>query len=183
MINILPIQEKKKILTEYRLRLGVVAVFAIMTLVLSSFVLLIPSYLLAVSKYKGLSENFLTMEAKQGRVGQGDEIGAQISNINKKINLFLKGGARVESAPPQSILNILNMKGDRIKIHGFTYDATTGKGRMVVVGVSDDRDSLAQFIEVLKKEPTFTKVELPISSYVKSTNIDFSVVIEREIKK
>lgn len=183
MINILPTEEKKKILVEYRLRLGVVAVFALAALVFSSLILLAPSYLLAISKYNSVSGELAMLESKQGHNSQEKDINTQISGINKKIDLFLKGGAGVTVAPSQAILSILNIKGSAIKIQGFTYDATGKQERFIVTGVALDRDSLAQFIENLKKEPTFTKVDLPISSYVKSANIDFSIVIERGVKK
>lgn len=183
MLNILSIAEKKKILVEYRFRLAVVSIFAVGALVLASLVLLAPSYLLAVAKYNGISAELARLEAKQGSTAQEKDINAQIININKKIDLFLKGGVNATSSPSQIILNILNDKGNSIKIQGFTYDAGVGLGRFVVVGTAIDRDSLAQFVERLKKEPTFTKVDLPISSYVKSANIDFSIVIERGVKK
>lgn len=183
MINILPTEEKKKILTEYRLRVGVVSIFAVATLVLSSLVLLAPSYILAVSKYNSISEEFVVLESKKGQGTQEKDVSAQIGNINKKIDLFLKGAVSANSYPSQVILNILNIKGSAIKIQGFTYDVTGGQGRFVITGSAADRDSLAHFVETLKKEPTFTKVEIPISSYVKSFNIDFSIVVERGVKK
>ena len=182
MLNILPTEEKKKILVEYRLRLGVVSVFALGALVFSSLVLLAPSYMLAVVKYNGISEELSALELKQSNVGQEKEVGAQIRDENKKIDLFLKGDTSGRLSPPQAILNIIGIKGDAIKIQGFIYDASALQERLVVTGVAADREGLARFVETLKKDPTFTKVELPISSYVKSSNIDFSVVVERAVK-
>lgn len=183
MLNILSTTEKKKILVEYRFRLAVVFIFAVGALVLASLVLLAPSYLLAVTKYNSISAELARVEAKQGSAAQEKDTNLQIISINKKIDLFLKGGVNATSSPSQMILNILNDKGTSIKIQGFTYDASVGLGRFVVIGSAIDRDSLAQFVERLKREPTFTKVDLPISSYVKSANIDFSIVIERGVKK
>ena len=182
MLNILPTEEKKKILVEYRLRLGVVSVFALGALVFSSLVLLAPSYMLAVVKYNGISEELSALELKQSNAGQEKEVGAQIRDENKKIDLFLKGDTSGRLSPPQTILNIIGIKGDAIKIQGFIYDASALQERLVVTGVAADREGLARFVETLKKDPTFTKVELPISSYVKSSNIDFSVVVERAVK-
>lgn len=181
MINILPPEEKKKIITEYRRRLVVVVVFAAAALVAASLVLLTPSYLLAVSKYNSVSKELSALESKQGLGAQEKDVNIRIKNINKQIDLYAKGG--ISSNPSQTILKIISLKGGDVKIQGFTYDASNGGGRVVVVGSAASRDSLAQFMETLKKEPTFAKVEMPISSYVKSTNIDFSIVIEREIKK
>lgn len=182
MLNIFPTEEKKKILVEYRLRLGVVSVFALGALVFSSLVLLAPSYLLAISKHNSISDELAVLESKQGRGGQEKEVGVQIREENKKIDLFLKGDTGGKLVPSQVILNIIGIKGSAIKIQGFTYDASALQERLVVTGVAATREGLALFVETLKKDPTFTKVELPISSYVKSSNIDFSVVVERATK-
>ena len=88
MLNILAIEEKKKIITEYRLRLAVVSVFAVAALVFSSLVLLAPSYLLAVSKYNDVSQELVSLEAKAGIRGQEKNVNMQINDVNKKINLF-----------------------------------------------------------------------------------------------
>lgn len=179
MLNIFSTEEKKKVIAEYRLRLGIIAVFAVAALVLSSLVLLVPSYLIAVSKYNNVLGELSSLELRQDRADQEKEVGAQIRDENKKIDIFLKGDTSGRPTPPQTILNIIGIKSDAIKIQGFTYDASAGAERLVVTGVASDRDGLAGFVEILKKNPTFTKVELPISSYVKSTDIDFSVVVER----
>lgn len=179
MHNIFPTEEKKKVLAEYRLRLGVIAVFAVGALVLSSLVLLVPSYFIAISKYGNVSGELSMLEMRQSDIGQEKEVDAQRREANKKIDLFLKGDTSGRLTPPQTILSIIGTKSSAIKIQGFTYDASAGQERLVVTGVASDRDGLARFVETLKKDPTFTKVELPISSYVKSTDIDFSIVVER----
>lgn len=181
MNNILQKEEKKKILTEYRLRLGVVGVFLVASLVFANLVLLAPSYLLAISKYNSVSNELVNIEKKQKQSAGHKDINSEIREINKKVDLFI----RKEPSPgysSQIVLNILKLKGGDVKIDGITYDASVGNGRIIVVGTALNRDSLARFIEILKKDQTFSKVELPISSYVKSTNIDFSVVLERSIK-
>lgn len=179
MLNILAIEEKKRILTEYRFRLAVVLVFAVAAWVFSSLVLLVPSYLLAVSKYNDVAQELSTLEQKSGIAGQEKSVNEQINETNKKINLFLSANINESTSPSQAIINILTIKGVAIKISGFTYDVNAGKERMVILGTATDRDSLAQFVDTLKKDPTFLSVDLPISSYVKSTNIDFSIVITR----
>lgn len=183
MINIFPIEEKKKILAEYRLRLGGVVIFAFASLISASLVLLVPSYLLANLKHKTASSELSAIESKQGRRAQENDVNTEIKAVNSEINLFLKGTPNASSTPSRTISKILDIKSKAIKIQGFTYDASVSQGRMIIVGNASNRDTLSQFIEALKMEPTFTNVELPISSYVKSTNIDFSVVIEQGVKK
>lgn len=182
MLNILSTVEKKKVLVEYRLRLAVVSVSAVGVLALASLALLVPPYLLALSKFNAAGNQLAVLEAKYGDTKKEKEIAAQIRDINTKILLLLSGGTSTRLSPPQAILNILNIKGKAIKLYGFTYDSTANQERVVLTGTAADRDSLANFVEVLKNDSTFTSITLPISSYVKSENIDFSLVAERRPK-
>lgn len=183
MLNILPTEEKKKVLIEYRLRLATISVFAVGSLVMASLFLLAPSYLLAVSKHNEVMNNLAALEEKDSRGGQEKDVNLQIIAVNKKIDLFLKVGTPGALKPASVITKIMDIKGDAIRITGFTFDATADQERVVITGTALDREKLSQFIETLKKDPAFTSVDLPISSYVKSSNIDFSAVIVRKTKK
>lgn len=181
MLNILPYEEKKKILKEYHLRLAVVSVFAVSALILVSLVLLIPSYMLAVSKYNFVAEELARLEQKQSGTISEKEVNKQIQEVNKKVAVFL-GNKKVKvSTPSEMITRIIGIKEDTIKIYSISYEANIDRDRVVLTGKADDRDSLARFVEILKKDPIFTSVSLPIGSYVKSTNIDFSLILDRVI--
>jgi Tfp pilus assembly protein PilN len=182
MLNILPYEEKKKVLTEYRLRLAVVGVFAAAALVLASLVLLIPSYMLAVSKYNFTASELARLEQKQRGASQEKEVNAQIKETNKKISLFLGDKKGAERAPSAVVLGIIAIKDPAVNVQSILYDIKPDRERLVLSGRAGDRDSLARFVETLKKDPSFSKVELPIGSYVKSTNIDFSLVLERTLE-
>lgn len=177
MLNLLPIQQKKKFLIEYRIRFTTVVVFVVAALILANLALLTPSYLLAVSKYESISTDLAAKQAKQAVGGQGKGIDVQVRDINKKIDLFLNGGSINRVPPADVVLRIIGIKSASIKIQGFSYEASGQQERIVVAGVAGDRDGLAQFVEALKKDPMFYSVDLPVSSYVKSTNIDFSIVL------
>ncbi|OHA83932.1 MAG: hypothetical protein A2937_03265 [Candidatus Yonathbacteria bacterium RIFCSPLOWO2_01_FULL_47_33b] len=181
MLNILPHEEKKKILTEYRLRLSAASVFAVATLVLASLILLAPSYMLAVSKYNFVADELARLEQKQRGVGQEKEVDAQIKEVNKKISLFLGDEKAAHRTPSEVVLGILAAKNPSIKVQSIAYDVNTERERLVLSGKASDRDSLALFVETLKKDASFSKVDLPIGSYVKSANIDFSIVLESPI--
>jgi len=183
MINILPIEEKKKHIIEYRLRLGVVSVFAVAALVVSSLVLLIPSYFLTVIKYNDANQELTTLKERSRIDEKRKNVSSQIDAINNKISILLTKGRGEQSAPSQVISGILLSKDSAIKISGITYDATAKQDRIVLSGTAINRDSLAKFVSELKNNPEFIGVELPISSYVKISNIDFSIVVTRAIDK
>lgn len=177
MLNLLPLQEKKKTLTEYRLRFFAFAVFTLGALIVANLALLTPSYLLAVSKYDSISADLAARQAKQGIGGQAKTIDGQVRAVNKKIALFSSDGSTKRVSPADVNAKIIEIKSAAIKIQSFSYDASGPQERIVVSGLADDRDSLAAFVDALKKEGTFSSVDLPVSSYVKSTNIDFSIAL------
>lgn len=179
MLNILSTTEKKKVRTEYWLRLAIVAIFAIGTLAAVSLVLMAPSYLLAETKFSEAERSLSALQKKYGDNTQEKDLGVQIRDINNKILLLTNTTTGTGLLPSQTILSILAIKNSAIKLIGISYQSTSVSDRIVLTGTAATRDTLSQFAEDLKKEPTFTNVTLPISSYVKSTNIDFSIVIDR----
>lgn len=182
MLNILPIEEKKKVLIEYRIRLAIVSIFAVGSLAIAIAVLLAPAYMLAVSKHNVSKDQLSALEKKYGDSAQEKDLGEQIREINTKILLLLSGDTTDKLIPSQIVTSIINLKGNDIKISSLTYETTASQERVVLTGAASNRDSLAGFVDTLKKDPTFTSVTMPISSYVKSENIDFSIVIERRTK-
>jgi len=184
MLNLQSTIEKKKVLVEYRLRLAVVSVFVVGSLVTTSVILFAPAYLLAISKNTAAKTQLEALEKKYGDSKQEKEIGAQIRDINTKILLLLGTGGDTSSQllPSEIISKILVKRGKSIKIYGITYDSSANQERIILTGTASDRDSLADFIAELKKDTAFTNVTLPISSYVKSANIDFSIAIDRKAK-
>ncbi len=179
MQNLLPVEEKKKVIMEYRVRLGIAVVFTLAVLITVNLVLLAPSYLLAVSESTFISEELSSLETKGINKTQEKDVYAKIKDVNKKIDMFLKTGNSNKWIPSELFMKIISIKTPAIKINGFSYDTTAGRERIVLTGRADDRENLARFIEELKRDKIFTKVELPISSYVKSKNIEFSIVLER----
>lgn len=178
MINLLPIEEKKKTRAEYRFRLGIIVAFAITALSLISLALLFPVYLLTLSKYQFASEKLIKLESEQGRTEQEKEINTKIKAVNKEIDLFSKENKK-SVVFSEIVMKIIETKGSTIKIQNMFYEPSPERERFVISGRADDRDSLALFIERLKKDSFFTTVDIPISSYIKSVDIDFSVILEK----
>lgn len=179
MINLLPLEEKKKIRAEYRFRLATLVALATALLLLASLILLSPVYLLTLSKYQFASEKFIKLESEQGRTEQEKEINTQINEVNKKTALFLKEDKGI-AVFSDIVMKIIETKGVAIKIQNIFFETSPGRERFVISGKADDRDNLASFVEYLKRDSFFTTVDIPISSYIKSEDIAFSVILERK---
>lgn len=177
MFNLLPTIEKKKILNEYRIRLTIIIIIAIGALVLASLELLVPSYFLASIKNKNAQATVEILEEKYGDNTKEKELAVVIKNINKKIMLLGGEETATSLTPTELIDTVLGINDGDIKMGTISYDLAKGKERVIVSGVARNRDSLSSFVEALKDEPSFTTVTLPISSYVKSKDISFSIVM------
>lgn len=181
-VNLLPSEEKKKNRKRYLLRLSTTGAYVVVFLMLINFALLLPSYIMARSK-KSIAEtrieNTTGMSAEE-RERLEKETELSIKELNKKLETFSADTKTATTiiSPAQTIKKILELKSATIKVQGIVYEKTSDRERFVVTGRSAQRDDLAQFVEVLRKDPFFTKVELPLSSYVKSTDISFSLVLE-----
>lgn len=186
MANLLPQEEKKREHMTYRLRLGVVAGIAIAFLAAANLALLAPSYLRAGAKEQVAEARVTQISGVSAEEqSRAEEIAREDARaFEKKITLFL--GARTvaeEAYPARVITDILALREDTVRIQSISYDKTDTRERFVVAGISTTRDHLARFVEALKKDTRFTKVEIPISSYVKTNNINFSIALEIAAQK
>lgn len=182
MQNLLPFDEKKKLLKEYRIRLVVVITGVIGALVLASLILLIPAYFLTSAKNDFISELLTKLQHSQISEDQEKEIVTQTQSVNKMSKLFLDNASADRSVVSVSFMQIVDSVVPWVNITGLSYEFSTEREKFIVKGNARDRESLAMYLEALKKQSNFTSVDMPISSYVKSTNIEFSIALTRDIK-
>lgn len=186
MLNILPPQEKKKYLTEYRLRALVVVLWMLVALVVVNLALLTPAYLGVFSKQAEADLRVVSFTGASSAENDAKEkaANARIVELNKKLGILvdISTSTQARIIPSEAFGKIISAKTAAIKIYSLAYTATTDREDFVVTGVAADRDSLAKFVETLKEGGAFASVELPINSYVKSTDIEFSLTLSRVLK-
>ncbi len=176
MLNLLPLSEKKKIQKEYKVRLCIVVSFLFAALVAIAVVLLAPSFILSSFKYSSATKQ-LAMEKK--KISDSIE-GIDPIKVAKDVNAELKVLEKKGSLMPFSydvFTVIVGYKPDGIKIKSMFYDRRQKDGNISIAGVSKDRKTLLSFLKSLEGEEIFTKVELPISSFVEGEDIEFSIRI------
>lgn len=185
MINLATPEAKKGILKEYWFRLFIVSIFAIAALVAASIVLLAPAIILTELKHGSVVSALENLKKQNAAVGEVrvKEIDATIKEINRKAVLVLKGTGGESLVPSEVVALILEKKNSTIRIDSILFDVTADRERFVVSGNARTRGALAAYADTFKVDKTFTKVDLPISSFVKNTNIDFSLSLERAIAK
>ena len=181
MANLLPSEEKKNARTIYRLRLSAILVGAATFIVIANLALLAPSYLRAGAKEQAAEDRVTQVSGvsadEQARAGEA--VREESRAFEKKTALFLRTQTATRGTyPVPMITDIITLRDPMVRIQSLSYDKTEIRERFVVAGISAGRDHLARFVDALKKDARFTKVEIPISSYVKTNDINFSIALE-----
>jgi hypothetical protein len=187
MINLLSIEEKKKIRSEYRFRVFSVCLPISAGMLFIAIISLFPAYFFAQTSNADILKESQSAEAVSKKI-QATEMKNAISEVNKKILLLtqpaIKNGA-------WDIFNeILQVRLPGITITGYEYrKAVSGvkKGdssvtSVILSGVSEGRGVAQTFSEKLRQNENFVSVDLPLSSLVSDANFPYSIkIVVKEI--
>ncbi len=101
-----------------------------------------------------------------------------INDTNKKAKVFpaeMPKNGRIESV----LTKIIALKDSSIKIKSFKYSGGESDTQSIEIsGVANDRKSLLAFKERLVSQNGFSNIVLPISSFVRVENIDFTITLK-----
>lgn len=177
MINLIPSQEKKRMVRDfyYRLVATIFTMLSICALILVAAIF--PSYFSAVLKRNIASEKLKILESEPlPEVDQ--EILKIMDDIKAKLNLVEKIERDNFFVSEQIIKEIISKKTKDIKITKISYDTNSTKGKSVYInGTAPSREELLNFRRILETSPSFKEVDLPISNFIKGTNIEFSLTL------
>ncbi len=184
MVNLLTLFEKKLLSKEYKKRLIVVSLFALSLLFAFSIILLIPSYILSSEKYNNVFKQLVAEKKKIFTLADGKDPIKITKDVNNKLSILKKANTSLP-APYHVTVTIIKHKPKGIFIKSILYDKNGNEEKITVSGISENRETLLLFLKSMESETEFSSVELPISSFVKGENIDFSlrVTIGGNIKK
>lgn len=176
LTNLLPQYRKRFLTRDYLFRLGVVAVWLAIFLVLIHGLLLLPSYLYVNGQIRSQEEQLITLEAAGGSANE-QEVKARIAALETRAKQL--AGLASQPTASGAIGAILIAPRPGVTLHGFTYApaATADAHKMTLVGVANNRESLRQYLAVLDALAFVTKAELPISAYAKERDIDFTITL------
>ncbi|MCX6753178.1 MAG: hypothetical protein NTW62_02440 [Candidatus Nomurabacteria bacterium] len=177
MINLLPTEEKKRILNEYRFRVLTFSFYMIGVCFCIAGIALLPSYFLVSLKENIANQKFIYITSLP--VSQPDkETMGVIKDINTKISTIndieTKKFLVLENAFDQVILQ--KMPDIKIIELGFNINKDGAK-EISVRGFAPNRERLLIFRQALESDSSFVKVDLPISNFVKEKNINFNLTL------
>jgi len=175
MFNLLPEQEKKQIIEEYKARRAIITLVFIFAIGLIGVISIFPAYILSSSKASEVVRNIEAIR-NSDIFKEEAELSSKLSEANLKL-LALRP-PKAQRSVVSLFTSVVDHKNADIRIDGFLYTALpNGTTRITVNGIARGRQDLSNFVAELKKDPLLSKVDLPVSSFTKDQNADFSLDI------
>jgi len=174
MLNLLPQEERKKLISEYKIRLSIVITTFVCLILFIAIVGLFPSY---ASKKTEMEEllNQKNAADQQNSVESLKQADTLVSS-NKVLAGYLEGritSLRAASPVTAVLKDIFSKKTSSINLIGIDISEKL----VTVKGVAATRAALIVFHNDLRKVPMFKNASLPISDIAKSTDANFSIEI------
>ena len=176
MINLIPNEEKKKKVRDFYFRLFVVSLFVLSFSILIADAVFLPSYFIASAKKNFINSQLTTQKAKP--LPEVDkEILSQISDLEKRLTLIENTRKDKYIVSARVINEIIFKKISDIKINKISYQNNLTGKIIRVSGTAKSRERLLLFRRALEDDPEFKKVDLPISNFIKGSNISFFLTL------
>ncbi len=177
MINLLPPEEKERIVLERKKRIGLILWFLLLFFLVCLILVLLSlrTYLRVQVEFQKeiLAKNQQEMET------------ARIQQLQEQINSFNSDLARLDQFYQKKIyFSEILEKVSKIlpqKAYLTDFSLSLSNERTIKVslsGFSPDTATLLKFKENLEREPAFQKINFPASNWVEPANIDFFVTFE-----
>jgi hypothetical protein len=175
MINLIPIEKKKKILTDFYSRLVVVLFISLGISVFIASTVILPSYFISSVK-KNIINQKLELQ-KQEQIPKLDEKTLlTLNSLNTKLNLVEKSIDNKYLVSQKIITEVVSRKIPGISITHIFYENSSTNGRRIsITGTAVSREKLLLFRQGLEDYSVFKSVDLPISNFVKGSNIKFNL--------
>ncbi len=177
MINLIPNQEKKKMARDFYMRI------VIMFFVVSSLALiigssaLVPSYWLSNIKQKLIADRLNRQSYMPIPAGSQDVLDVAKS-LDHKFKIIDSAEAKKFLISERVIQKIVSKQIPGIKITEITVTHDQLEGRKISIrGGAVSRDKLLAFSQSLGDDKSFKKVDLPISNFIKGSDIQFYLTL------
>jgi len=176
MINLIPNQEKKKMVKDFYYRFAILSVVMLCVSAFVALLALLPAYFLSDSKSDVASQK---LEAQKNQpVLSNEEISTAVRDINDKLYLIEAAQKNRFLVSEKVIHAVFLRKIPGVKITQIAYENNTQSGRKVSIrGTAPSREILRSFRQALEEDASFKAVDLPISNFVKGSNIQFSLTL------
>ncbi|MEI7810040.1 MAG: hypothetical protein WCI41_00575 [bacterium] len=175
MINLIPNEQKKKITVNFYYKIITVVFFMFGTAVLVATFLILPSYVLSSIKLD-ITVQKLDSQNKEPIPEVDQKTLSVLNALNSKLDLLEKSEKGKYLVSNKIINEVISKKVDGIKINHISYDSSaTGQKIVNVGGIASSREKLLLFRQSFEDYAAFKDINLPISSFIKGSNIEFNL--------
>ncbi len=177
MINLIPNKEKKEMTLDFYYRLAIVFFIMLDFCILVFVIAIAPSYFLSSEKSVLINAK-LEAQKKETLPLFDQQTLASIKSVNDKLDLVENAEKNKFSLSLKVINALLSKKRADIKIIQIIYENDKILGKKVsVAGTAPSRAILLLFRRALEGNPVFKSVDLPISNFVKGSDIQFYLTL------
>ena len=177
MINLIPKEEKKRMTTDFYCRVLVLFLLMFGFSVFVASASLLPAYFISAIK-DSISNTKLETQKNDAAPSSGEQALAVIKDMNNKLGLVENAEGNKFLISEKVINAVILKKTPNIKIIQILYQNDPILGKNInVLGSAPSREELLQFQQALGDDPAFKNVNLPISSFVKNSNIQFDLTL------
>ena len=175
MINLISPQAKKKLLSEYRMRLGVIILCALFLLEIFAGLVFAPTYF---SLHRTETQLQAKLEGlKQNLPPNSADIEAEVASLKSEIAILRpKNSTSTPLIPSELLTSIIENKPKGISIDAIAFQSEKNTFSIQLSGVARTREDILAFKNTLGKNPHFSLAKS--NDYIiKKTDITFSVVL------
>lgn len=181
MFNLLTEEEKNNLSSEYKARRWSVFFILVFVLGLISFFLLAPTY---VTVY--FEKQNLVSKMEESKREAENLVDPEIFEQLKQISVLTEALApHTEDASSVELIEMLiKRKPENVGITSFAIKKTED-GRVLKMSLAGqvlNRDVLLEFSDELKKEEWIDEVNIPLESFVRDEDLNFSLQINGRLK-
>lgn len=174
MSNLIPQLAKKKVTTEYWVRVLTAwcGLWSISLLVAA--VLIYPVYVFTATQVNVQSASASSAESV---VADFDEVATQIETANNQARLVIEDSRKTRASQYISFLDSFENSEITIRSINLMKTKDGSMGPISLTGVAADRTSLAGLRDELLEEPAVEVVDLPIANLARDRDINFNLTI------
>ena len=175
-MNLLPQKEKTGNQRNYLYRFLTGLTGAIFSSLLIGGFVLLPLYILIQAKQLELGTELTSLKNSQGASGSED-VYRLLEMANQRMNFL---SLRSDLSLVSGVKEILARRPAGVIITSLAYHPQENSNSRLVAGVSlkgvaSRREAIMEFVKNLQPEPTFSGINVPVSSFAKDRDIEFSL--------
>ena len=138
---------------------------------------LLPSYFISTVK-NDIAQRELSAQSVEPMPTLDAETEKEIKTLDAKLSIIEKAERNKFTVSTQVIREVIAQKLSDIKITQIIFDAGgDGAPKITVSGIAPSRERLLLYRQALEQDVNFKNVLLPISNFVKGSNIEFSLTL------